>query len=161
MSAATAPPRTSRGADLCQHPNPDLFDLARFVEAQTEIYDRSLAELRAGRKRSHWMWFVLPQIADLGRSETARRYSIGSAAEARAYLDHPLLGARLRECVNVLLALQGPTASEIFGYPDDLKLRSCLTLFAAVSEDEAIFENALDRYFAGERDLATLARLDR
>jgi uncharacterized protein (DUF1810 family) len=137
----------------------DPFDLARFLYAQEGIYERAVLELGAGRKATHWMWFVFPQIRGLGHSETARRYAIGSAAEARAYLDHPVLGPRLRHCVGLLLGPVQQSAQEIFGYPDYLKLRSCLTLFAAVRTDERIFQDALERYFDGIADPLTLARL--
>lgn len=135
------------------------FELDRFVAAQEGVYDRATRELRAGRKDSHWMWFVFPQLQGLGSSATARLYAIGSADEARAYLDHPVLGPRLRQCVEALLEIEGRTAKEIFGYPDDLKLRSCLTLFAAVAEDDPIFQDALTRYFGGEGDPLTLRRI--
>ncbi len=135
------------------------FDLDRFVAAQEGVYDRATRELRAGRKDSHWMWFVFPQLQGLGSSATARLYAIGSMDEARTYLDHPVLGPRLRQCVEVLLEIEGRTAKEIFGYPDDLKLRSCLTLFAAVAEDNRIFQDALTRYFGGEGDPLTLRRI--
>lgn len=134
-------------------------DLERFVDAQRGVYGDVLDELRAGRKASHWMWFVFPQLRGLGYSATAHYYGIVSAAEARAYLAHPVLGARLRECIELLLAVQGRSAHAIFGSPDDLKLRSSLTLFDAVSGDP-LFRRALDRYFDGQPDPATLSRLD-
>jgi uncharacterized protein (DUF1810 family) len=136
----------------------DRFDLERFVEAQATAYARALAELKAGRKESHWMWFVLPQIAGLSSSATGVRYSIGSLEEAVAYLEHPLLGARLRECVDTVVALEGRTARQVFG-PDDVKLRSCLTLFHRAAPEESRFSKALERYFAGEQDTATLQLL--
>lgn len=134
-------------------------DLDRFVEAQTATYDTALAELRRGRKTGHWMWFVFPQIAGLGRSPTARFYAIASLDAARAYLDHPVLGPRLREAVDVLLALPGRDAHAVFGGPDDVKLRSCLTLFQAADPEEPRFQRALDKYFAGRPDPLTLDRL--
>ena len=135
----------------------DLFDLDRFVQAQADSYACALAELRAGRKRSHWMWFVFPQIAGLGGSPTAIRYAIGSLAEARAYLDHPVLGTRLSECCEILLGLDGRTAEEIFGYPDVLKLRSSLTLFARAAErPETVFAAVLAKYYDGTPDARTL-----
>jgi uncharacterized protein (DUF1810 family) len=137
----------------------ESFDLTRFVDAQARNYDDALAELRAGRKTSHWMWYVFPQVAGLGFSPMAQTYAIGSLAEARAYLAHPVLGPRLRDCVAALLAVQGRTAHEILGSPDDLKLRSSLTLFAEAAPDEPLFEAALGRYFAGERDERTLQLL--
>jgi uncharacterized protein (DUF1810 family) len=136
----------------------DDTDLARFVEAQDGLYPRALAELRAGAKRSHWMWFVFPQIAGLGRSETARFYAIRSAAEARAYLAHPLLGPRLVEATAAVVAAAG-SAVAILGAIDAIKLRSSMTLFAAVADDPAPFRRALDRFFDGEPDPATLALL--
>lgn len=134
------------------------FGLQRFVDAQAETYGQAFAELRAGQKRSHWMWFVLPQIAGLGSSPMARTYAVSGLEEARAYLAHPVLGSRLRECVAAVLAVTGRTAHEIFGSPDDLKFRSCLTLFAHAS-DEALFREALARYYGGEEDPATVERL--
>jgi uncharacterized protein (DUF1810 family) len=138
---------------------PSTFDLDRFVTAQAPVYETVLAELRAGRKRTHWMWFVFPQMAGLGRSATARHYAIGSLDEARAYLDHPLLGARLRACCALLLALAGDDAHAVFGDPDDVKLRSSLTLFAHAAPAEAVFQDCLDKYFGGSADTATLELL--
>ena len=137
----------------------DPFHLERFVEAQAPIYARALAELRAGDKRSHWMWFVFPQLAGLGLSPTAQRYAIGSLEEARAYLAHPLLGPRLRECAAAVNAVEGRSAHRIFGSPDDLKFRSSMTLFREAAPDEPAFRAALDRYFAGEADPRTLELL--
>ncbi len=137
----------------------DPFDLERFVEAQASVYGDVLAELRAGRKRSHWMWFVFPQIAGLGFSFMARRFAIASLAEAKAYLAHPVLGARLRECTALVNAVQGRSVDEIFGSPDNMKFRSSMTLFAEAANDKAIFEEALRKYFGGEKDAATLERL--
>ena len=138
-------------------------DLERFVSAQETTYARALAELRAGQKRSHWMWFVFPQIAGLGSSPTAQRYAVRDRAEARAYLGHPVLGPRLVECAQALLAVEGRSAAQILGYPDDLKLRSSMTLFAeaADAEDEsaAVFRQVLERYYDGEPDPATLEKL--
>ncbi|AGZ43183.1 DUF1810 domain-containing protein [Actinoplanes friuliensis] len=136
-----------------------MSDLARFVDAQQDVHERALAELRAGRKRSHWMWFVFPQIAGLGLSATAQRYAIAGLAEAREYLAHPVLGPRLVESAETLLGVEGRTAEQIFGYPDDLKLRSSMTLFAHAAEDPAVFRAVLDRYYDGEDDPATLQRL--
>ena len=134
--------------------------LDRFLTAQEGVYEDALAELRAGRKRSHWMWYVLPQLAGLGMSASSQRYGIASAAEARAYLEHPVLGARLLECAAVLLGLpQHLTARQVLGYPDDLKLRSCATLFAATSPPGSVFERLLDRYYDGESDPRTLELL--
>jgi uncharacterized protein (DUF1810 family) len=134
----------------------DPFDLTRFLQAQENTYDRALAELRAGHKTSHWMWFVFPQIDGLGRSPTARHYAIKSLAEARAYLKHPALGARLRECTEAMLTLQGLTAHEVLGAPDDLKFCSSMTLFEYAAEDKDLFGRAIDTYFAGRRDAMTL-----
>jgi uncharacterized protein (DUF1810 family) len=138
---------------------PDPASLSRFVEAQTATYGTALAELRRGRKTSHWMWFVFPQIAGLGRSPTARLYAIADLAEARAYLAHPVLGPRLVEAVAAINALPGHDAHAVFGAPDDMKLRSSLTLFQAADPDEPAFRRALDKYFGGEGDPLTLARL--
>ena len=138
----------------------DPYDLERFVRAQMSDYARALSELRAGQKRSHWMWYVFPQIEGLGGSAMSRRYSIKSEAEARAYLDHPLLGARLRESFGAVLNIDGLSAFEIFGSPDDLKLRSSATLFGAVSR-EAAFEDVLQKYFEGKPDDETLRLLGR
>jgi uncharacterized protein (DUF1810 family) len=137
----------------------DSFDLERFVHAQAPVYAEVTAELRAGRKRTHWMWFVFPQHRALGRSATAVRYGIASRAEAAAYERHPLLGARLRECCDLLLHLTGRTAHEIFGSPDDLKLCSSMTLFAQAAPHEARFGAVLQRYFDGRADARTLELL--
>ena len=135
----------------------DPYHLERFVKAQSPVYADVLAELRRGRKASHWMWFVFPQIAGLGGSPAAIRYAIGSLAEARAYLDHPVLGTRLRECCEILLGLDPRTAEEIFGYPDVLKLRSSLTLFARAAErPETVFAAMLAKYYDGTPDARTL-----
>jgi uncharacterized protein (DUF1810 family) len=134
--------------------------LDRFVQAQAGVYDAALAELRAGTKRTHWMWFVFPQIAGLGSSATAQRYAITSLDEARAYLAHPVLGPRLAEAAEAVLAVEGRTAAQILGYPDDLKLRSSMTLFAAAADDPAVFQAVLDRYYDGPDD-ATLRLLGR
>lgn len=139
----------------------DPFDLQRFVEAQKRNYADALAELTAGRKTSHWMWYVFPQIAGLGSSAMAQTYAIGSRAEAIAYLAHPVLGPRLRECVAAVNAVTGRSAHQIFGSPDDLKFRSSLTLFAEAAPDEPLFSQALAAYFAGEPDARTLEELRR
>lgn len=137
----------------------DLFNLLRFVDAQQPIFDRVLEELRAGRKTSHWMWFIFPQLSGLGRSETADRYAISGAEEASAYLQHDVLGPRLEECVSALLLHDNKTALQILGFPDDLKLRSSLTLFASVAPDKLQFQQAIDRFYAGEADAKTLRLL--
>lgn len=137
----------------------DPFNLRRFVEAQTPVFEAVLRELRNGRKTSHWMWFVFPQIAGLGFSAMAQRYALVSLEEARAYLAHPMLGPRLGECVTVLLDLESGSAHAIFGSPDDMKLHSCLTLFAAAAPDEPLFGQALECFFEGRPDPATLVRI--
>jgi uncharacterized protein (DUF1810 family) len=137
----------------------DPYDLRRFVDAQAGAYDAAVRELRAGRKTSHWMWFVFPQIAGLGRSAIAQRYAIGSPAEAQAYLAHPVLGPRLLECATILTGLEGTSAPAVFGEVDALKLRSSMTLFAAAAPGQPAFADVLARFFGGERDDATLARL--
>jgi uncharacterized protein (DUF1810 family) len=139
----------------------DRYRLDRFIRAQEWTYEEALIELRAGKKRSHWMWFILPQLEGLGRSATAQHYAIKSLDEARAYLAHPLLGERLRECVTILLGLEGRSAEDIFGYPDVLKLHSSLTLFDQVSDGDDIFVRALNKYYDGERDGATLQLIQR
>jgi uncharacterized protein (DUF1810 family) len=135
------------------------FDLERFVTAQDPIYDRVVSELRAGRKTSHWMWFVFPQIAGLGRSPTAVRYAIASLDEARAYLDHPVLGPRLRECTRLVADHTGLSAFDIFGGIDALKLHSSMTLFAHAAPDDPLFKTVLDRYFDAQADPNTLQRI--
>jgi uncharacterized protein (DUF1810 family) len=137
----------------------DRFDLNRFVQAQEEIYARALAEIKVGRKCSHWMWFIFPQIDGLGHSSTARFYAIKSKDEAKAYLNHPLLGKRLVECAEALLKIEGESAEEIFGYPDDLKLRSSMTLFASVSQPDSVFSRVLDQYYSSQPDAQTLELL--
>jgi uncharacterized protein (DUF1810 family) len=132
---------------------PDPFDLDRFVQAQAPVIEAVRRELAAGRKRSHWMWFVFPQLAGLGRSATALHYGISGIGEARAYLAHPVLGKRLVECTGLVNQVEGRSAAEIFGYPDDLKFRSCMTLFAAI--ETAPFQAALDQYFGGVPDPKT------
>jgi uncharacterized protein (DUF1810 family) len=139
--------------------SPDPFDLDRFVQAQAPVIERVQAELAAGRKASHWMWFVFPQLRSLGRSGTARHYGIASLEEARAYWQHPVLGPRLRHCTALVLAVPGRTAHEIFGSPDDLKFRSCCTLFEAAAPEEPVFAQALQRFYGGERDALTLQAL--
>jgi uncharacterized protein (DUF1810 family) len=137
----------------------DPYDLHRFETAQDGVYDSVLAELRAGRKTGHWMWFVFPQIAGLGMSAMSQRYAIASLEEARAYLGHPVLGPRLAECAGVLIEHSGRTAEEIFGGIDAVKLRSSMTLFARASEGDSIYQAVLERYFGGVPDAETDARL--
>lgn len=135
----------------------DPYQLDRFIVAQQRDYQSALAEIAAGQKRSHWMWYVFPQYEGLGLSPTSIRYSIKSPAEARAYLAHPVLGSRLRECASALLALNGRSAHEIFATPDDLKLKSCMTLFAWISPPGSMFEQVIDKYFRGQLDQKTVA----
>jgi len=135
-----------------------MGDLQRFVDAQERVIARVREELKAGAKKSHWMWFIFPQIAGLGHSETARRYAIASLEEARAYAGHPVLGPRLRECVKLALAAQERSAEAIFGHPDDLKFRSSLTLFARATCD-AVFRQALEKFYNGEEDPETVKRI--
>jgi uncharacterized protein (DUF1810 family) len=139
----------------------DPFDLTRFIHAQERDYEQAISEIRSGRKRSHWMWYIFPQFEGLGFSPTSRDYAIKSIAEAEAYLRHPVLGPRLLECVRATLGLEGRSASDVFGSPDDMKLRSCATLFASVSPTESIFEQILDKYFGGRRDEKTVELLGR
>jgi uncharacterized protein (DUF1810 family) len=137
----------------------DPFDLRRFVSAQSAIYRNVVEELRDGRKRGHWMWYVFPQLRGLGSSPMAARYGISSLEEARAYLRHDLLGSRLRECTQLVNQVQDRSIIEIFGSPDDLKLRSSMTLFAHAADDSQDFVTLLDKYFYGQQDQLTLARL--
>ena len=137
----------------------DLYDLHRFVQAQANAYERALLEVRQGRKRSHWMWYIFPQCDGLGFSQTSKRYAIKSVAEAQAYLSHPVLGPRLLECVEAALSVEGRSAYAIFGTPDDMKLQSCATLFAYVSPRGSVFDQLLDEFFQGERDQKTLCLL--
>ena len=131
-------------------------DLSRFLKAQEHDYERALGEIRAGRKRSHWMWYIFPQIQGLGFSSTAQYYAICDLQEAKDYLAHPVLGARLKEISSALLDLEGLSASEIFGYPDDLKLRSCMTLFRMADLNEPIFLEVLEKYYDGKPDSRTV-----
>jgi uncharacterized protein (DUF1810 family) len=133
----------------------DAWNLQRFVDAQAPVYEGVKLELGHGHKRSHWMWFVFPQLAALGSSATAKHYGLHSPAEARAYLAHPLLGHRLRECCAILLGVQGRDAHEIFGYPDDLKFKSCMTLFELAAPQEPVFGECLDKFCDGARDAVT------
>ena len=136
--------------------SPDQFNLRRFIEAQDPVIEQVLDELRAGRKASHWMWFVFPQIQGLACSSMAQRYALASTEEARAYYQHPVLGARLKQCTGLVLRIEGRRVEQIFGYPDELKFRSCMTLFAQVVPEEPIYRAALQKYFAGEPDALTL-----
>ena len=134
----------------------DPFDLGRFTRAQEGIYSNVLAELSGGQKRTHWIWFIFPQIDGLAYSTTSKHYAIKSIEEARQYLNDPVLGTRLRECAQTVLAVEGRSVAEIFGYPDDLKLKSSMTLFAYVAEPRSVFVRVLDKYFQGEQDVRTL-----
>lgn len=137
----------------------DPYDLQRFVAAQRDVHQQALREIRFGHKASHWMWFVFPQLRGLGASATSHRFGISGPDEARAYLAHPTLGPRLREVSEAVLASGVSSAHDIFGFPDDMKLKSCATLFAAVSPPGSVFEGLLARYFGGERDERTLRML--
>jgi uncharacterized protein (DUF1810 family) len=137
----------------------DRYELKRFVEAQDGVYEQACAELRAGRKRTHWMWFVFPQIRGLGSSPTAVRFAISGMEEARAYLEHPMLGSRLRECTGIVVDVEGRSVEQIFGYPDDLKFHSSITLFAKAAAEAGVFGEALEKYFGGEMDRGTLERI--
>ncbi len=137
----------------------DPYNLRRFVDAQQAVYETVCRELRQGRKRSHWMWFIFPQVRGLGHSEMAQKFAISSRDEAKAYLAHPVLGPRLRECSRIVADLEGKSVEDIFGYPDDRKFRSSMTLFAQTAKDNEIFRRCLEKYFQGEPDSLTLAAL--
>jgi uncharacterized protein (DUF1810 family) len=137
----------------------DPHNLQRFVDAQDSVFAQVCSELREGRKRGHWIWFIFPQIQGLGYSSLAQKFAISSLEEAKAYLEHPILGPRLRECCRLATLIEGRSISEIFGYPDDLKFRSSLTLFAHATNENQIFQDALEKYFKGEFDPLTLERL--
>jgi uncharacterized protein (DUF1810 family) len=137
----------------------DLFNLQRFLDAQEPVYGQVCAELRQGRKSGHWMWFIFPQIRGLGRSDTAQYFAISSSDEAKKYLDHPVLGTRLQECVELVMQIKKGSVGQIFGYPDNLKFHSSMTLFAQTAEDGTIFLLALERYFGGKLDSQTSARI--
>lgn len=139
----------------------DTFDLSRFTTAQESIYDSVLAELRNGQKRTHWMWYIFPQIDGLGHSATSKHYAIKSLEEARQYLNHPVLGQRLLECAEAVFTIEGRSIPEIFGYPDHLKFKSSMTLFASVAPPGSVFARILDKYFNGERDALTLQLLEK
>lgn len=134
----------------------DPFDLQRFVDAQDRVYDRVLAELRAGAKRSHWIWFIFPQLRGLGSSSTAELFGIGSLEEARAYLAHRVLGPRLRECTRLVASIEGRSADEIFGWPDNIKVRSSMTLFALAADNNTEFLAVLEKFYGGQQDPRTL-----
>ena len=138
------------------HRSDDPYNLNRFVHAQEDTYEQALAEMRSGMKRTHWMWYIFPQLDGLAFSATSKHYSIKSIEEAKAYLDHPLLGPRLLECAEAVLHIEGRAAREIFGSPDDMKLRSCATLFACVSSELSVFSQLINKYFDGKPDDRTL-----
>ncbi|MDO9478488.1 MAG: DUF1810 domain-containing protein [Pseudohongiella sp.] len=140
--------------------NSDKYELTRFVAAQELHYSVALQELRQGKKESHWMWFIFPQIAGIGYSQIARHFAISSTSEASAYLMHPLLGQRLLECCEAVLAIDSKTAHEIFGSPDDLKLHACVTLFSSVSPTGSVFHQIIDKYFAGKKHMKTVSCLE-
>ena len=137
----------------------DPYNLSRFVEAQEDDYEKPLSELRSGKKRTHWMWYIFPQIDGLAFSSTSKHYALKSIEEAKAYLNHSILGPRLQECAEAVLRIEGRSAAEIFGLPDDLKLRSCATLFESVSPSGSVFDRLLKKYYQGKRDEKTLQLL--
>ena len=137
----------------------DPFHLQRFVDAQDRVYDRALAELRAGAKRSHWIWFIFPQLSGLGSSSTAKLFGISSLEEARAFLAHPILGPRLRECARLVASIEDRSVDEVFGWPDNLKVRSSMTLFTRATDDNADFLAVLDKFYGGQQDPRTLELL--
>jgi uncharacterized protein (DUF1810 family) len=137
----------------------DPYDLQRFVDGQNPVFEEVRAELQAGRKRGHWMWFVFPQLRGLGSSQMAAKFGISSRQEAEAYLKHPILGPRLRKCTGLVNLVEGRSIDEIFGYPDNLKFRSSMTLFASATPDDQVFKDALEKYFAGEVDRLTIEQL--
>lgn len=139
----------------------DPFDLSRFISAQEKNYESAIAELRSGQKRTHWMWYIFPQIDGLAKSKTAKYYAIKSIEEARQYLNHPILGKRLLECAEAVLAVRRRSVSQIFGYPDDLKLKSSMTLFAYLQNEPSLFVRIINQYFDGERDVKTLHILEK
>jgi uncharacterized protein (DUF1810 family) len=145
---------------MSDDPSDDPYDLNRFVRAQEHEYARALSEIRDGRKRSHWMWYIFPQFEGLGFSSTSRKYAIKSVAEAEAYLRHPVLGPRLEECCKAVIGVDGQSAYAIFGSPDDFKLRSCVTLFASVAPAGSVFERVLEKYFEGAPDEKTLGLIE-
>jgi uncharacterized protein (DUF1810 family) len=146
-------------SDAFRHALEDHYDLQRFVDAQAPVYERVRDELRQGRKQSHWIWFIFPQIEGLGSSRMSRDFAISSRAEAEAYLSHPILGPRLHECTQLVTSVQDHSIDEILGYPDDIKFRSSMTLFASVTDDNKDFIDALNKFYGGDMDRATLDRL--
>ena len=143
-------------SDLHSH---DPYDLGRFLQAQADTFDQALREIESGRKSTHWMWFIFPQLDGLAFSSTSKHYAIKSLEEARAYLDHPVLGVRLLKCAEAALGVEGRSATQIFGSPDDMKLRSCATLFASVAGPDSVFDRLLAKFYGGDRDVKTLGLL--
>ena len=139
----------------------DPFNLSRFLQAQEGIYTRVLTELTGGRKQTHWIWYIFPQIDGWGHSTTTKHYSIKSIEEARHYLDHPILGKRLLECTEAVLAIKGRLLSKIFGYPDDLKFKSCMTLFAGIADPHSVFISVIDKHCYGKQDIKTLRLIEK
>jgi uncharacterized protein (DUF1810 family) len=160
-SAFVTDPQTADYHAVVKLGGSDPYGLTRFVGAQEGVFEQALAEIRAGRKRSHWMWYVFPQFKGLGSSPTSIEYAIGSVEEAQAYLAHPILGPRLMQCAEAALQIEGLSALEVFGSPDDMKLRSSATLFAAVSSDGSVFHRLIDKYFDGKPDARTIELLTR
>jgi uncharacterized protein (DUF1810 family) len=150
---------TTLDASNRKHAMKDSYDLQRFIDAQNAVFQQVCAELRSGQKMGHWMWFIFPQLRGLGHSQMAAKFAISSLDEAEAYLKHPVLGSRLRECTRLVVLVEGRSINQIFGYPDDLKFRSSMTLFASTSCENQIFKDALQKGFAGEPDRLTLGRL--
>jgi uncharacterized protein (DUF1810 family) len=154
--------KQGEGAAMTNSPKADdPFDLQRFLDAQEGEFETALAEIKRGRKSSHWMWYIFPQIDGLAFSSTSKHFAIKSSDEAKAYLDHPILGPRLMACAEAALAIEGKSATEIFGSPDDMKLRSCATLFAHVSPAGSVFERLLDKFYVDDKDQKTLGLLGR
>lgn len=144
---------------MVKHAMNDPYDLQRFIDAQDPVFEQVCSELRIGQKRGHWMWFIFPQLRGLGNSQMATRFAISSRNEAEAYLNHSVLGPRLRECTRLVLLVEGRSIEQIFGYPDDLKFRSSMTLFASTTSENQIFKDAIQKGFAGELDRLTIERL--
>jgi len=158
---AVAAPPIMPGSAMAENDKNDRHNLQRFVDAQSPVFEEVCSELQEGRKRGHWMWFIFPQIEGLGYSPLARKFAISSREEAEAYLNHPILGPRLRHCTRLITLVEGRSIDQIFGEPDDRKFHSSMTLFANATSDNQLFRDALDKYFGGEPDRLTLERLDR
>lgn len=159
MCGSIGQKKASMTAPTHLHTADDPYDLNRFLRAQEDDYETALSEIRSGKKRSHWMWYVFPQIDGLAFSSTSKHYAIKSVGEAKAYLDHPILGPRLLECAEATISVEGRAVTAIFGSPDDMKLRSCATLFACVSSPGSVFDRLLGKYYQGSRDVQTLRLL--